>query len=943
MIRSSFAIRQLDHLNRIKKHNWVKVLNCALWQKNLFTNDVRHYHRLSSVYGYFVPANGRDAEQAVPADVLHNRSANANLYRLVTAYREHGHNYAQLNPLSSDAKKRTLNDLKPSTYSLNENEDKLYNIKGILNYGKEAANLKEIIAILENVYCGSVAAEFTHLEEVEREWFAEKFENMKLNELVENSEKITIATEMIKSQVFENFLATKFGTVKRYSGEGAESSMAFFSRFFTTAPKFGIEQVVMCMPHRGRLSLLTGMLQYPTINMFRKMKGFSEFPDNSGSTGDVLSHLTSSCNLITKDGNTLHVTMIPNPSHLEAANPVAVGKTRGKLLMLQDGGYALKLNSNPKILCLQVHGDAAFEAQGICMETLALANAPHFTVEGSVHLTINNQLGFTTPAERGRSSNYTTDVALMIKAPIVHVNGDYPEEVAKVAGLALEYRTKFHKDFFIDLLCFRRWGHNELDDPTFTNPQMYSVINTRQSVPDLYANKITEDGVMSSDSINKIIGDYNKELTDFHSQIDNYKPNQTYRLGSWKDMVAPGQDITVWDTGIDVDLLKFVGAKSVEIPNNFNLHQHLHKTHVQNRLNKLTEGANIDWATAESLAIGSLLYQGYNVRLSGQDVGRGTFSHRHAMLVDQKTGDQHIPLNHIVPDQKGQFEVANSILSEEAVLGFEYGLSIENPNNLVIWEAQFGDFFNGAQIIIDVFVTSGESKWLLQSGMVMMLPHGYDGAGPEHSSCRMERFLQQCDSKENGVDGDNINIQIVHPTTSAQYFHLLRRQMVRNFRKPLIIISPKILLRMTAASSSLSDMSPGTTFQSVIGDQSVEPSQVSKVILCCGKHYYALNKMRETLKKTDTAIVRLEELCPFPTKLLQNELGKYTKAKTFIWSQEEPQNMGPWTFVSSRFQNLVGYQLIYVGRQALSVPAVGIGKIHQAEANYVVSQPFEIA
>uniref|UniRef100_A0AAR2L4L3 2-oxoadipate dehydrogenase complex component E1 n=1 Tax=Pygocentrus nattereri TaxID=42514 RepID=A0AAR2L4L3_PYGNA len=579
------------------------------------------------------------------------------------------------------------------------------------------------------------------------------------------------------------------------------SMMGFFLELFRSAAKSGATDVVMGMPHRGRLNFFSFASSSALFQlMFRKMRGLSEFPENSPSIGDVLSHLTSSVDLDVGAGHPIHVTMLPNPSHLEAINPVTQGKTRGRQQVKQEGDYSNDSHAWPgdKVICLQVHGDASFSGQGIVSETFTLSTLPHFRVGGSIHLIVNNQVGYTTPSERARSSLYCSDIGKMVGCAVIHVNGDDAEEVVRATRLAVEYQRRFRKDVIVDLLCYRQWGHNELDEPFFTNPVMYKII----------------------------------------------------------------------------------------------------------RLQKLEEGTKLDWSTAEALAFGTLLCQGFNIRISGQDVGRGTFSQRHAMVVCQETNEIYIPLNNIDPEQKCYLEVCNSALSEEAVLGFEYGMSIAQPKLLPIWEAQFGDFFNGAQIIFDTFISGGEAKWLLQSGMVILLPHGYDGAGPEHSSCRIERFLQMCDSKEAGVDSDAVNMGVVNPTTPAQYFHLLRRQMIRNFRKPLIVASPKTLLRFPGAVSGLEEMGPGTSFKAVIGDASVNPESVQRVLLCSGKHYYALLKHRETLPEAskNTALIRVEELCPFPTDALQQELSKYSNAKEFIWSQEEPQNMGCWSFVSPRFE-----------------------------------------
>ncbi|XP_025073767.1 probable 2-oxoglutarate dehydrogenase E1 component DHKTD1 homolog, mitochondrial [Pogonomyrmex barbatus] len=809
------------------------------------------YHSENGVYGYR-PNQRKHFE--VPKEHLDERTRQSNFYRLVSAYRTHGHKQADLDSISI-CKPQLLSELQPKNFGLNF-QDKV-RFRGILYTQKDEGTIDEAIRFLHATYSGTVGTEFSYLEtEEEREWFAETVEKI-LAEPLNNETRKTIATEMLKSQAFDDFLAKKFVSLKRYGGEGAESMMAFFHEFFKLCAYDNLEHVIVCGAHRGRLNLLTGLLNFPPEKLFRKLRGLSEFSDATDKcTGDVISHLVSSTDLNIGKTN-LHVTMLRNPSHLETVNPVSMGKTRGVMQEIKEAAYGDNKDAqwSDKVINVQIHGDAAYPGQGVNQECLALSKTPHFEIGGTIHLVINNQIGFTTPSSRGRSSRYCTDLAKMISAPVIHVNGDDPEMVVRATKIAFKYQRQFRKNVFIDLNCFRRWGHNELDDPTFTNPLMYKIIQNRPI------------------------------------------------------------------TYIDI-------------------HPHLLKNHVQNRLKRIENGNALDWSAAEALAIGSLLYQGYNVRLSGQDVGRGTFSHRHAMLVDQSTEAIFIPLNSMISGQTGKLEIANSILSEEAVLGFEYGLSIASPFTLPIWEAQFGDFFNGAQIIIDTYVTSGEAKWMLSSGLTMLLPHGYDGAGPEHSSCRLERFLQLTDSKENSVDGDDVNMHIANPSEPAQYFHLLRRQMIRDYRKPLIIIGPKILLRHPAAVSPLSDFEPQTGFKAVIGDNKVEKSDVTKIILVSGKHYYALNEYRETSGNKNVAIIRVESLCPFPIQELLEEIVKYEHAKTFIWSQEEPQNMGAWSFIKPRFENLCGRRLKYCGRESIAAPAVGDGQMHQQEANEVIIKPF---
>ncbi|XP_069765756.1 2-oxoadipate dehydrogenase complex component E1 isoform X1 [Narcine bancroftii] len=896
----------------------------------------RLYRTQRGVYGY-KPQRSDAALQftgeKMPPQVDHS------LIRLVTAYRDHGHKAAKINPLGQDEQK-IIPEIRFLTELLQSND--LVCTKDLLNFGKDESSLEEVLAYLDKTYCGHMSIEISHLETMlEREWFAQRFEQIK-QETLSPEEQRLLAKLMLESQEFDHFLATKFSTVKRYGGEGAESMLGFFSELFRLAALNGVTDVVLGIPHRGRLNLLTGLLHFPPELMFRKMRGLSEFPEGSPASGDVLSHLTASVDLDFGFDRPLHVTMLPNPSHLEAINPVVVGKTRGRQQSRQDGDYSPRGSAQPgdKVVCVQVHGDASFPGQGVVAETFTLSKLPHYRVGGSIHLIVNNQLGYTTPAERGKSSLYNSDIGKMVNCAIIHVNGDDAEEVIRATRLAVEYQRCFRKDIIVDLLCYRQWGHNELDEPSFTNPTMYKIIRSRQSIPDQYAEQLITNGLFTVQEVSSIKTSYYSKLND-HLTNTTFCPAAPNLQGHWSGLVEPSFSISTWDTGMPIDLLKYVGAKSVEVPEEITMHDHLMKTYVQTRLQKLEEGSKLDWSTAEALAIGTLLCQGFNVRLSGQDVGRGTFSQRHVMVVCQETGDVNIPLNQISPEQRGFFEVCNSPLSEEAVLGFEYGMSIESPKILPLWEAQFGDFFNGAQIIFDTFISGGEAKWLLQSAIVILLPHGYDGAGPEHSSCRLERFLQLCDSKEEGVDGDNVNMFIIHPTTPSQYFHLLRRQMIRNFRKPLIVASPKMLLRLPAAVSSLDDMAPGTTFKPVIGDSSVDPKSVTRVVMCSGKHYYTLLKHRDSLPSAqNTALVRIEELCPFPLEQLQLQMEMFKAAKEFIWSQEEPQNMGPWFYVAPRFEKQLGCELKLVSRPALAVPAVGIGTLHQEQHQDILTRTF---
>ncbi|KAL8589860.1 hypothetical protein ACOMHN_020863 [Nucella lapillus] len=872
------------------------------------------YHSRTGVHGNRLVAK-KQPEEAYTEAEIQNRSERANVTRLVQAYRQYGHRKASLDPLGLQANK-TFPELDQRHYGVAASDTNSVPLAGIFYGGGGALSISELVSRLEQIYCGTMAAEFEHLV------------------------------------AFDHFLASKFTTVKRYGGEGGESMMGCFDEVFRKCGEYGVDNVVMSMPHRGRLNFLTCMLQVPPVILFQKMRGKTEFPPGAKGTGDVLSHLYTSVDL-PYDDKSVHVSLIPNPSHLEANIPVSLGKARAKQQRSQAASYSSSPDARPSdnVLCLQVHGDASFTGQGVVVESLSFADCAHFTVGGSIHLVVNNQVGYTTEAALGRqsdghsvtrSSEYVSDQAKINGYPVIHVNADNPEDVVRAASIAVDYRQRFHKDVFLDLVCFRKWGHNEMDEPTFTQPLMYQAIAGRRSIPDNYAQRLVSGGVCEQSDLDSSVQQWTSHLADQLAKADSHVPEPFHLGKQWAGYVqASDNTVASWDTGVPLDILKYLGAKSVQVPEGFKVHPTIQKTHVERRLQRLETGMDLDWATAEALAFGSLLFQGVQVRISGQDVGRGTFSQRHAMLVDQDTDDIHIPLNHVLDSQQGFIEIAHSILSEEAVLGFEYGMSLETPNILPIWEAQFGDFFNGAQIIIDTYISSGELKWLLQSGLVMLLPHGMDGAGPEHSSCRMERFLQMCDSQEDEVDGENVNMQVANPTTPAQYFHLLRRQMVRQFRKPLIVASPKLILRLPAASSPLTELLPGTRFLPVLADPAVGAASVKKVVFCSGKHFYTLDKERQQRGVKDTALVRVESLCPFPAVELKAELDKYSQATEFVWSQEEHRNMGAWTFVAPRFANILGRQLKYVGRGVLGAPAVGIGDLHKVECQKLLDDTFQ--
>uniref|UniRef100_A0A1A7WIV8 2-oxoadipate dehydrogenase complex component E1 n=1 Tax=Iconisemion striatum TaxID=60296 RepID=A0A1A7WIV8_9TELE len=612
------------------------------------------YHTDRGVYGYQPKQVVR--EQQLQLERIAALNQDHGLARLVEAYRAHGHKAAKINPLLPQ---QPVVDTVPEINMLSGTMRGTRNTSGLRHFGQPQAPIEDVQAYLEKVYCGFLSVETSQLSSMEeREWFTDRFEELKIKSFSPEERK-HLAKLMLESQEFDHFLATKFATVKRYGGEGAESMMGFFYELFHQSAHSGVTDIVIGMPHRGRLNLLTGLLQFPPELMFRKMRGLSEFPDTSPAVGDVLSHLTSSVELDLGAGHPLHVTLLPNPSHLEAINPVAQGKTRARQQLRKEGDYSLEENAQPgdQVICLQIHGDGSFTGQGIVPETLTLSNLPHYRVGGSIHLIVNNQVGYTTPSDRGRSSLYCSDVGKMVNCAVIHVNGDEAEEVLRAARLAVDYQRHFRKDIILDLICYRQWGHNELDEPFFTNPAMYKVIRSRKSVPDSYSDQLISEGLMSEEERAGIKSKYFSMLNDKLSNMTLYSPPPTNLQGRWGDLVEPQARVTTWDTGVPVPLLQFIGAKSVDIPEQVQLHSHLLKTHVQARLQKLEDGSKLDWSTAEALAFGSLLSQGFNIRISGQDVGRGTFSQRHAMVVCQDTNDMYIPLNHISPQQTAFLEV----------------------------------------------------------------------------------------------------------------------------------------------------------------------------------------------------------------------------------------------------------------------------------------------
>lgn len=870
---------------------------------------------------------------AFSAQEAQNRNENANLLRFITAYRRYGHAFADIDPLNLE-KKVMPSELEPALYGLDKvSKDKEFNLIGLLTIkGKQKATLEEITQHLKQTYCGNVASEFSFIQNAkQRKWFAEKLESLSTTSLSKD-EKLNTFKLVTESETFDHYMHKKFPFVKRYGLEGNESMIPAIDTILSKGAELGLEDVVIAMPHRGRLNLLVGLLQYPSKDFFWKVKGNTEFADGVVGTGDVISHIGHSVDL-NYANKSVHVSLIQNPSHLEAVDPVALGKIRAKQDIKGD-------KNREKSMCLMLHGDASIYGQGVVTETFGLSKLKEFSTGGTVHIIVNNQLGFTAGKNEGRSSRYSSDVGKMVDVPTIHVNSNSPEDVVKACKIAIEYRQLFKSDIIIDIIGFRKHGHNELDEPSFTQPAMYKTIRAQQSIPKNYATKLEGEGLINPTEIKEISSTFeSKYEAGFKSMAKQTNTDQHLR-GNWKDAVQAKDVTKSVDTGYDVQKLKEIALKSVELPGDFQIH---------NRLKKFTKGRTddvekdqIDWPTAEAISFGSLLQQGYSIRLCGQDSGRGTFSQRHAVLVDQANEKKLIPFSSL-SEKQGKFEVINSPLSEFAVLGYEYGYSIETPKTLNIWEAQFGDFANGAQIIIDTFISCGEAKWLKQTGLVMLLPHGYDGTGPEHSSGRIERYLQLSDS--NAVDirnpsNLNPNMIIVNPTTPANYFHLLRRQQLTQYRKPLIVMAPKILLRHDKAISSLNEMAPGTSFKPVIGDSNTDFQNINRIIFCSGKVYYNLIDEREKRGYNDnTAIIRIEELVPFPVQQIEKELSKYKNVNEYLWVQDESQNAGAWLFVQPRLNQLVN-NIKYIGREPCPAVSTGIGSVHTKEYNDMINSAF---
>ncbi|WP_428489865.1 2-oxoglutarate dehydrogenase E1 component [Rhodopila sp.] len=860
------------------------------------------------------------AEDLAPDQVRAATIASLRALMLIRSYRVRGHLEAQLDPLGLQSPHKHA-ELDPASYGFTEADlDKSIFIDKVL--GRETATLREIMQVLRLTYCGPIGVEFMHIQDPEQKsWIQRKVEGAPWRTTFDAAEKRTVLRQLTEAEGFEAFCQKRYVTTKRFGLEGGEVTIPSLHAMIAVAASSGAVEVAIGMPHRGRLNTLVNIVRKPLTALFSEFGGESFKPEDVQGSGDVKYHLGTSTDLEI-GGHSVHLSLQPNPSHLEAVDPVVVGKVRAR----QDRSGDTKTRKS--VMAILMHGDAAFAGQGLVYETLAMSQLIGYRTGGTIHLVVNNQIGFTTVPAHAFSGLYCTDVAKSIQAPILHVNGDDPEAVVFCSRMAAEYRMKFNSDIVLDIVCYRRHGHNETDEPAFTQPLMYRAISATKTTRTLYAEKLAAEGSVPAAESKAMLDDFTRTLEDANAAAKSYRPNKADWLeGHWSGFTPVDQqedELAEQPTAVPSETLKRIGNALAHVPDGFNLNPKISRQ-LEAKRQAVDSGEGIDWATGEALSYGSLLLEGTRVRLSGEDSQRGTFSQRHAVLIDQVNQHEYTPLNNIAEDQ-ARIEIYNSLLSEAGVLGFEYGYSLADPETLVLWEAQFGDFANGAQVIIDQFLACGETKWLRMSGLVLLLPHGYEGQGPEHSSARIERYLQLCAER---------NMYVCNLTTPANYFHALRRQQHRNFRKPLIVFEPKSLLRHKLVVSPLADFAEGTRFQFVIPeiDAIAPPEQVRRVAICSGKVYYDLLAERRSKKINDIVIVRLEQLYPFPENTLRRVLAPYTNADV-VWCQEEPENMGAWHFVDRRIEKVLGRldmkvrRPTYVGRDAAASPATGLAKTH---------------
>ena len=852
---------------------------------------------------------------------------------IIRAHRIRGHLAADLDPLGI-VEKGNHPELDPASYGFTEADmDRPIFIDNVL--GLETASMRQIVDIVKRTYCGTFALQYMHISDPEQAgWLKERIEGYGKEIAFTREGRKAILNKLVEAEGYEKFLHVKYMGTKRFGLDGAESLIPAMEQIIKRGGALGVKEVAIGMPHRGRLSVLANVMMKPYRAIFNEFQGGSFKPEDVDGSGDVKYHLGASSDR-SFDGNSVHLSLSANPSHLEAVNPVVLGKVRAKQDQYGD-------TDRHQVLPILLHGDAAFAGQGVVAECFGLSGLKGHRTGGTIHIIVNNQIGFTTSPSYSRSSPYPTDIALMVEAPIFHVNGDDPEAVVHAARVATEYRQKFHKDVVLDIFCYRRFGHNEGDEPMFTNPQMYSRIRKQKTTLQVYTDRLVKDGLIPEGEIEDMKAAFQARLNEEYEAGKDYKPNRADWLdGRWKSLTT--KDLNNYQRGetyIKPETLAEIGAGLTRVPDGFDLHKTVARQ-LEAKNQMFATGTGFDWATAEAIAFGSLVTEGFPVRLSGQDVTRGTFSQRHSAFVDQTTEERHYPLNHIRPGQS-RFEVIDSMLSEYAVLGFEYGYSLAEPNALTLWEAQFGDFANGAQIMFDQFICSGESKWLRMSGLVCLLPHGFEGQGPEHSSARVERFLQNS-AHDNWI--------VANCTTPANYFHILRRQLHRDFRKPLILMTPKSLLRHPLCISDAKDFTDGSTFHRVLWDdaqrghskQVLKPDdQIKRVVMCTGKVYFDLLAERDARGLDDVYLMRVEQLYPVPTVPLTAEITRFKQAD-FVWCQEEPRNQGAWSFIEPEIEILLekigtkNSRPRYAGRAASASPATGLASRHKLEQQTLIN------
>ena len=872
-----------------------------------------------------VPATGAEmrdfnASGADPAAVARAAQDAISALMLIRTYRVRGHLAANLDPLGL-SKRALPADLTPEYHGFGAGDlDRPVHLGGAL--GLQTATIREVVDILRRNYCGNVGLEYMHINDVEeRRFLQDKIEGRDKEIQFTDLGKKAILNKLVEAEQFERFLGRKYVGTKRFGLDGGEAMIPAMESIIKIGGQLGIREIVFGMPHRGRLNMLGNVMQKPFRIIFHEFGGGSANPDDVGGSGDVKYHLGASTDR-EFDGNKVHLSLAPNPSHLEAVDPVVLGKVRAIQTMAGDTDH---VHAMPVLL----HGDAAFAGQGIVAECFGFSGITGYSTGGTIHFIVNNQVGFTTSPQFARSSPYPSDVGKIVQAPIFHVNGDDPEAVTFATKVATEFRQTFKRDVVIDMWCYRRFGHNESDEPSFTQPLMYAAIANHPPVSTLYATRLVREGVVDEAFLPTAIASYVAALEADFDAAAGFKANKAdWFEGRWSGLGKPKDEIDARRaaaTGVDAALLRQIGTTLTTVPDGFAIHKTLARI-LGDKAATLDSGANIDWATAEALAFGSLLHDGSAVRLSGQDSGRGTFSQRHSVWTDQLTGSRYTPLQAISP----KFEVLDSPLSEFGVLGFEYGYAIADPQTLVLWEGQFGDFVNGAQTIIDQFIASGEIKWLRANGLVMLLPHGYEGQGPEHSSARMERFLLLCAED---------NLQVANATTPSNYFHLLRRQQLRDFRKPLVIFTPKSLLRHKRAVSSLADMDAGTSFHRCLDDLApCTPDAVRRLVLCTGKVYYDLLDAREKTERDDVYLLRVEQLYPFPADVVAEYAARFANLEEIVWAQEEPKNAGAWSFVAPLIEAALGQRPIYAGRAAAAATATGLMRRHNAEQAKLIAE-----